>query len=308
MPKTAKKTLTYVEKTNTVDKKGAGCSKSGREYEVQIAKICRKVQSPYLETPLNTQDDSSLGGCGADVDITLNWKKEGDIGVEAKRPTPDWMQLKLKKEQGIWVGVKDPKIPAESKSVFEEIIGSANLFGGKTPTFFERSITYDEWTAIKKETPEFKDTYIDCPDSTIADLYRAKKCQYIQVDGKGLYHTGEDVCEFGVPLFRCKQRIRVRLKVHATKTAKGNASLSVTAAAQPTATKIPDLDKSPFSLDSFDKLPKNLVSPKFTTTTEPVDLLTEAMSKLNVRVSSPVTSTVEPVDLLTEAMSKLGAK
>ena len=282
---------TRKNRSASVTRKGAECSKSGKEYEVKIARICKKVHSPHLDTPLNTQEEGTLGGCGAEIDIKLNWKKDADIGVEAKRPTPDWMQLKLRKEGGSWVGVKDPKIPVESKRIFEKIIGEENLFGGKTPTFLERSVTYNEWTAIKKETPEFKDTYIECDNSTIADLYKAKDCQYIQVDGKGLYHTGEDVCEFGVPLFECKQRIRIRLKVHATKTKKGNASLSVTAAAQPVDLK--KLERSPFSLDSLDKLPTNLLkyelalaatlnraaSPKRSTS---VNRLTETMSKIKV--------------------------
>jgi hypothetical protein len=269
---------TVTRKKNNSAARGSGCSKSGKEYEIKIARVCKKVISPHLDTPLNTQEEGSLGGCGADIDIKLNWKKEGDIGVEAKRPTPDWMQMKLKKDEGTWVGVKDPKIPAESKAIFEKIIDSANLFDGKTPTFLERSVTHNEWKTIKKETPEFKDVYIECSDSTIADLYKAKGCQYIQVDGKGLYHTGEDVCEFGVPLFKCEQRIRIRLKVHATKTAKGHASLSVTAAAQPVNLK--KLESSPFSLDSAEKLPKNLASIASVSKSNSLEKLTDAMSKL----------------------------
>ena len=238
---------------------GAGCSVSGKNYEIKIAKVCKTVRSPYMEIPFNTQPPESLGGCGADIDIKLNWRVEGDIGVEAKRPTPDWMQMKLdKNKEGVWVGVGAGKIPAASKMIFETIIGAVNLFGGKTPTFLERPLTHSEWTAIKKETPEFKDAYITCGDNTISQLYKAKGCQYIQVDGKGLYHTGEDTCDFGVPYFECPQRIRIRLKVHTRKNKKGNMCLSVMAAAQPV--KLKDLKASGFSLDTAAKLPPSLVA------------------------------------------------
>jgi hypothetical protein len=237
---------------------GAGCSVSGKNYEIKIAKTCTAVRSPYMESAFNTQELNTLGGSGADIDIKLNWRSEGDIGVEAKRPTPDWMQMKLyKNKEGAWVGVGAGKIPPVSKTVFETIIGAANLFGGKTPTFLDHPVTHAEWTAIKKETPEFKDTYISCGNNTISQLYKAKGCQYIQVDGKGLYHTGEDTCEFGVPYFECPQQIRIRLKVHTRSNKKGYMCLSVMAAAQPV--KLKNLTASKYSLDTAAKLPPSLL-------------------------------------------------
>jgi hypothetical protein len=246
---------------NTIEACPAGsqCSVSGKTYERLIAATCRKVKSPYLAIPFNTQEDAVLGGSSADIDITLNWRAPADIGVEAKRPTPDWMQMKLQKNQdGAWVGVENAKIPKASKAIFEAIIGSTVLFGGKTPTFLERSMKYNEWTAIKAANPEFGDTYITCSPDTISDLYRAKGCQYIQVANKGLYHTGIDTCNFGVPYFRCDQRIRIRIKVHSSGVRQGkNAALSVTAAAQPVSIK--ELPPSPFSLDNSSKLPPQLL-------------------------------------------------
>jgi len=258
-PKRTRKVKSPLADSCPIGDAGAGCSVSGKNYEIKIAKTCKTVRSPYMEMPFNTQPLETLGGCGADIDIKLNWRTESDIGVEAKRPTPDWMQMKLdKNKEGVWVGVGAGKIPPVSKTVFETIIGAANLFGGKTPTFLEHPVTHSEWTAIKKETPEFKDTYISCGDNTISQLYKAKGCQYIQVDGKGLYHTGEDTCDFGVPYFECPQRIRIRLKVHTRSNKKGHMCLSVMAAAQPV--KLKDLIASKFSLDAAAKLPPSLVA------------------------------------------------
>jgi hypothetical protein len=48
-------------------------------------------------------------------------------------------------------------------------------------------------------------------------LYGEKDCSYIQISEKGLYHLGNDVCDFKVPEFICEQRLRVRTKIQETK-------------------------------------------------------------------------------------------
>ena len=239
--------------------RGSQCSVSGADYEEKIASVCRKVKSPHMTAPFCTTMVGCSAGSGADIDVKLNWKGFGDIGVEAKRPTPDWMQMKLlQSENGAWVGVKNPKIPLEAQRLFEQIIGQRVLYNGKSPTFLKRKITHADWLAEKAADSDFKDEYITCDQETIANLYRLKGCQYIQVSGKGLYHTGVDTCRFGVPHFKCEQRIRVRIKVHSRSGAGGFASLSITAAAQPVNLK--NIVASPYSLDALDKVPMVLRS------------------------------------------------
>jgi len=234
--------------------RGSQCSVSGAIYEEKIAAVCRKVKSPHMVVPLCTHMIGCSAGSGPEIDIKLNWKAPGDIGVEAKRPTPDWMQMKLiKGATGAWVGVKNPKIPASAQRLFEQIIGRRVLYNGKTPPFLMRKITHADWLLAKAAEPDFKDEYISCEQETISNLYKLKGCQYIQVSGKGLYHTGEDTCGFGVPYFKCTQRIRIRIKVHSRSGAGGFASLSITAAAQPVNLK--EVVASPFSLDTLEKVP-----------------------------------------------------
>jgi hypothetical protein len=231
--------------------RGSQCSLSGGIYERKIAAVCRQLKSPHMTIPLCTHADNCLGGSGADIDVKLNWKSVGDVGIEAKRPTPDWMQMKLTKgPNGLWVGVANGKIPAESKRIFEQFIGGQVLYDGKTPSFLERKVTHVEWLG---ERGDFKDVYLDCASDTISKLYNAKGCQYIQVSGKGLFHTGTDVCGFGVPYFSCAQRIRIRIKVHTRSGKGGFASLSITAAAQPVNLK--SVVASPYSLDNLEKVP-----------------------------------------------------
>ena len=67
---------------------------------------------------------------------------------------------------------------------------------------------------------------------------------------------GEDVCNFGVPIFETEQQLRVRTKVHAREDTDGFCKLSVTVACQPK--NINFLPRSPYSLDDKNRLPPNL--------------------------------------------------
>lgn len=97
------------------------------------------------------------------------------------------------------------------------------------------------------------------PKDTIQKLYKAKGCNYIQIsNGFGLYHLGEDICNFDVPLFDVEQQLRVRTKIHQRKNKKGYCNLSVTIACKPKKIK-KDLIKSKYSLDDKTKLPINLI-------------------------------------------------
>lgn len=48
----------------------------------------------------------------------------------------------------------------------------------------------------------------------MSEYYKSKGVYYIQVEGYGLYHTGNDVFNLDVPLFECKQYLRIRTSKH----------------------------------------------------------------------------------------------
>jgi hypothetical protein len=208
----------------------------------------------------NTQNEDELGGCSYKNDLECNMNTDKDLSIEIKKSnTPDWMQCSLKYDNTNkkWIGSSKNKIPEDSKKVFEELIKSITLFNGKIPPFMVNDITHDEWLKIKNETTDYKDKYFDCPKDTIMNLYSKKGCSYIQISDKGLYHLGNDICEFKVPDFLCEQQLRVRTKIHERKNKKGFCTLSVTIACQPK--NITKLVNSNYSLDNQMKLPKNLV-------------------------------------------------
>jgi len=254
------KKMNEVNEVNETNEKGSRCSISGKKYELAVYNIVKKTRLNGIE--FNTQIESELGGCSSKNDIECNMEEAmaRDISVEIKKlKTPDWMQCCLKYDDTDkkWIGSKKNKIPEASKKVFEEFISTVTLFNGKIPPFMLKDITHEEWVKIKSETTDFNDVYVDCPSDTIMKLYSEKGCSYIQISDKGLYHLGNDVCDFKVPAFVCDQQLRVRTKIHKRNNKKGFCKLSVTVACQPK--NINSLVSSEFSLDNQMKLPSNLV-------------------------------------------------
>jgi len=229
-----------------------------KKYELQVYNIVNKCKLNGKK--FNTQNINELGGCSSRNDIECNMYKKKDIQIEIKKmKSPDWMQCSLKYDNvnNKWIGSIKNKIPDESKKIFEKIISKNILFNHKIPPFMLKDITHEQWLKIKKETNDFNDTYIDCPNDTIKHLYSEKSCIYIQISDKGLYHLGNDICNFKVPEFICEQQLRIRTKIHTKKNSKGFCKLSVTAACQPKYIK--KMVDSKYSLDNYLKLPNNLI-------------------------------------------------
>ena len=239
--------------------KGALCSVEGEKYEIQVHSIVSKVKLSGKDINFNTQKVQELAGSSSKNDIECNFNKEKDIGIEIKKmKTPDWMQCSLKFKNNKWEGTKNGKIPEEARKIFDELINKMKLFNGKIPPFFSQNMTKKEWDNFKGKTLDFDDNYSVIPSDTIRKLYAAKGCYYIQISGgKGLYHLGNDICDFKVPEFTCDLELRVRIKIHSSKNSKGFCSLSVTAACHPK--NIMDLEPSKYSLDDINKVPLNII-------------------------------------------------
>lgn len=239
-------------------KKGSKCSASGSAYEKIVHRI---AQSCRLDgRKFNTQDINELGGSSKRNDLACNFKSDRDVHIEIKRgKAPDFVQCKLcfDKTSNRWTPKKTPRgHPDCILEIFERCLGGASLFGGKIPPFEENPIKYDDWVEIKQSDYDtWKDIFIKIPSDTIRSLYSLKNNQYIQIEKSGLFHLGDDVCNFGVPLFEPEQHLRIRIKPHKTKNSKGYASLSVTATCTLLGADAWKTLRSPFSLDSLNTLP-----------------------------------------------------
>jgi hypothetical protein len=244
-------------KNKEKESRGKLCSVSGLNYEKKIYNIVKKTK--INGELFNTQQIHEIGGSKAINDIQCNFKDYRNIGIEVKKcNTPDWMQcsIKFNKKNSIWEGSSNGKIPLNSREIFNNLLKNRDLYNGKVPPFLENNITHEEWINIKSESNIWKDIYFDIPNDTIKNIYSEKGCYYIQISEYGLYHLGNDICNFGVPEFIIDQQIRIRTKIHRRINRKGFCDMSVIAACQPK--DIKKLKKSSWSLDNINKLPKNL--------------------------------------------------
>jgi hypothetical protein len=245
-------------KNNNKTKKGHLCSVMGMKYEKVIHDIVKNCN--INNNKFNTQNIKELGGSTHKNDIECNFKKNADIGIEIKKyNTPDWMQcgVKFNNETKEWNTTKNNNMSKKTKEIFDNIIKNVNIFNGRVPPFVKKSITHQEWIKIKKNTNKWNDEYIKISDDTIRKLYNSKGCKYIQISGGyGLYHLGNDICDFGVPEFNVEQQMRIRTKIHSSKNKNGFCQLSVTISCQPKNIKY--IEKSQYSLDDVDNLPLKL--------------------------------------------------
>ena len=126
-------------------------------------------------------------------------------------------------------------------SLHKTIIGDRSLYEGKILPWSEGNHTIEAWKSVK---PIFKDDiYIDAPKDSIANYYRLKGVGYIQIEGVGLFHTGIDLLELGVPFFECDVKLRIR----STKHMKKGISTDITAALQFNRKTLP---KTPFNFET----------------------------------------------------------
>jgi len=204
-------------------KSGKRSSESGNEYELQCHRVTKKLRID--DQPLNVNSESDLAGSSSKNDMILNYRGR-DIPVELKKGNTDYMQSSLHFDLAtdqLMCSVNN-KIPDTSRELFQSVLDNNKVWDNRLPSFVFGNVTKDESDAERKYFP---DTYLECPSDMARNLYKNKGCYYIQVHGKGLYHTGEDPCGFGVPEFECLQHLRIRVKEHKACNAKGYCSMSV---------------------------------------------------------------------------------
>ena len=207
------------------------CLHNGMAYEAQISNTLKRLQ--YMNQPILVgQTAGSKGVC--DIPIKIGNIK---TGIEAKNlgafeggckklyPTADGMQI-------------------TEDCIHKTIIDNRQLYGGAILPWNAGKRTPADWAEAEHI---FKpDIYIDAPRQSIAEYYELKGANYIQVEGFGLYHTGNDVLGMGVPKFECDVKLRIR----STKHIKDRIPTDITAGLQ---FNRKTLQKSPFCLDT--KLP-----------------------------------------------------
>jgi hypothetical protein len=177
----------------------SSCLHNGMAYEAQISACLKRLN--YKNQPIIVGETAgSKGVCDIPIQI-------GNIktGIEAKN-------------LGAFEGGCKKLYPAacgmqiQEECIHKSIIGNRQLYGGAILPWNAGKRSAEDWAAAEHI---FKpDIYIDAPRQSIAEYYELKGANYIQVEGFGLYHTGNDVLVLGVPKFECDVKLRIRSTKH----------------------------------------------------------------------------------------------
>ena len=177
----------------------------------------KAVSNRFKELGYRCLEETAGATSAVDVQVSINNQK---LSVECK--------TKNAFEGGqISVGVKNdayvfPK--TEKGMLFKRLLGDNLPFSGKIPSFKKGDKSFARW---EKEKHDFKGYYLPCDENAIADYYRQKEVNYIEIQDKGTYHTGEDVDGRSVPMFTAKTKVRIRCKQHGSSSMPGSIMISL---------------------------------------------------------------------------------
>ncbi len=182
--------------------RGQLCFAKGHAYETKCAEILRNtIICGEKPTVLKT------AGSEEGPDIPIDLPSFGRICFEAK-------------DKGAFEGgtkkliYHDGALRILDECIHKTILGDTMLFGGKNLPWYEGKRTKEDWEAVQAI---FKDAYIEAASDSIAQYYKLKGAHYIQVEGRGLFHTGSDPLGLDVPFFQCKVEMRIRASKHKKK-------------------------------------------------------------------------------------------
>ena len=214
-------------------RRGGNSLHSGKRYEEIINAIVKSV----LLNGIKPIVKENTAGAGRDNDITFTYENK-QVSIEVKNKGAFEGGGKTLNHDGTsWI--------VSNNCFMKTVIGNENPYDGKIPSCFsDKKIS--TWT---QEKNMFGDIYIKKSDSIVSDYYRDKGSSYIQIKDMGLYHTGLDVLDLGVPLFTVPTMLRIRV----TKHMKSGIPTDVTAAF---VFKRKDIVKSEYCLET--KLPVSM--------------------------------------------------
>jgi hypothetical protein len=210
----------------------AGAFKAGMKCEGDLLEIMKRTYDVKTGDCLCAFDAVSAGA-GEGIDVPFHFGG-GSYGLESKTlNASEGGQRKFYLKEGIL------ELPNDDRTRIHRALLPADfkLWEGRVPSFVKGDRTQETWN---KEAASFRDVYVNVDNTAVAKFYKEKGTHYIQIEGKGLYHTGEDPCNFGVPLFSCSTRLRIRCKRH-----KGSIPGTVMAALNYNKNTLP---KTPFCL------------------------------------------------------------
>jgi hypothetical protein len=215
---------------NNIIKKTSKAFASGKKYQTNICGILNNLEINGIKC-----NAIEVEGAKAGADISLI--SHANIGIETKNKGAFEGGCKKMTYNKI-----HKRLEIVDKSIHKSILGDSIIYDGMNLPWYEGNKNMEEWSKVKSVFS--KDIYLSANNNSISEYYRDSGVAYIQIENKGLYHTGEDPLNIGVPYFSCEIKLRIR----STKHKKNGISTDVTAALQYNKKNIV---KSPFSLDGI---------------------------------------------------------
>lgn len=225
-------------RSESVEKKSRGKNsfKYGNEYERKIHSILSRVTYNGESFIINANAGAKAG---SDIVIKTAGVGEGmkQVGFEVK----DAGAFEGGAKKLTYCNVKKT-LCVQENSIHKDIIGDRILYGGANFPWYCDKKGVEDWKAVEDVfKPEI---YIDAPSDAVANYYKRVGTHYIQIEKYGLFHTGLDILDLGVPFFTTNIRLRIRSSKHI----KNGIPTDITAALQYDKKALP---KSPYSLDGL---------------------------------------------------------
>lgn len=215
------------------------CFQSGKTYQTLIyQRLCNlfgKLTPDYciIKEVEGAKSGPDIRLISQLYNIGIECKNKGAFEGGSKKMTYDGQRL----------------VFSDFDSIHSRILDNRIIYQGLNLPWYEGKKSDDEWSKVKSVFEP--DIYIEANDNSISEYYKNVGTFYLQIEELGLYHTGDDVFEIGVPYFKCPIKLRIRISKHKKK----GIPTDVTGALIYNKYA---LVKSPYSLDINGFLPKSL--------------------------------------------------
>ena len=206
--RSCKITLSEKKESNIIENnmsRGKNSFKNGKAYQSQIA---LKLNTVIINDLYYKVEEVS--GAKSGPDIIIKGTPHGDIGFEIKtRGAFEGGSSKMEYDNS------QNRLVFLNSKLHQHYLGNTQIYDGKNLPWYEGKRDIESYINVSNIFN--KEIHINLPINTVSEYYKNTRVHYIQVQGYGLYHTGNDILNLDVPHFECEQYLRIRTSKHKVK-------------------------------------------------------------------------------------------
>lgn len=186
--------------------RGKNSFRNGKTYQTFIYNQLNKLQ---IDGIFYSVTEVKGANSGPDILLTTDQYPQA-IGIEVKRKNA----FEGGSQKMIW-NTEKKQLMFHPNTFHDRILNSTCIYDGFNLPYYEGKKTLEDYLPVKSIFS--KEIYLDVHEDTVSTYYQKSGVYYIQIEKKGLYHTGMDILNLNVPFFSCKQRLRIRTSKHKKK-------------------------------------------------------------------------------------------